>query len=426
MTDQLLEAHAPADFLSRVRALQPGEVARLQGGVAVKHLTTEDGRKGWQVGSPRTYDGTTISYDGVVHRSVDDAVRAAFKESARSTDPESIGGRTRLLTYGGYTLDGASHEVRIADFTTDGKAVVSGGAYGGTRTVDPAKLQRPTPIRYEELNEDAWGGKPGTNWKQVNPEARRRLSGIVRHYMRMAHPFTACVRDNTKRFGKERAERVCAVVKDLGSRTTRWRRGGVKEAEVEAALGRLLEAAAGDVDGLEHMMLLYIAEGEGVQEALSNKARAGDSDYGVRPYTRSMESRWSKRRRSTTASSGDFESKHKRAPAGSATGGQFVRKGDSGEPVRSVQSRLGLAVTGSFDAGTAAAVAAFQRRHGLAVDGIVGRQTALALSGQFERAKAAAPGALGDYTRSLVGRGFRRPRRRAARPERVGGGLLVK
>ncbi len=69
-------------------------------------------------------------------------------------------------------------------------------------------------------------GKPGVNWKQVGAGDRKKLSPLVRHYMKQAHPFTACVNDNTKRFGPDRAKRICAVVKDLGKRSTSWRKGG--------------------------------------------------------------------------------------------------------------------------------------------------------------------------------------------------------
>lgn len=58
----------------------------------------------------------------------------------------------------------------------------------------------------------------------VGPAARARLRGLINYYMKKPHPFTACVRDNTKRFGRERAERVCATLKDIGEGTTHWRK----------------------------------------------------------------------------------------------------------------------------------------------------------------------------------------------------------
>jgi hypothetical protein len=75
-----------------------------------------------------------------------------------------------------------------------------------------------------------------TNWKAVTPEHRKKIGPIVRHYMKDPHPFTACVRDNTKRFGEDRAKRICAVVKDMGMRTTKWRKGPVSEEELQAAI----------------------------------------------------------------------------------------------------------------------------------------------------------------------------------------------
>lgn len=68
-------------------------------------------------------------------------------------------------------------------------------------------------------------GKPGTNWTQVTPEHRKKIAAIVNYYAKKPHPFTACVRDNRKRFGP-RTEQVCAVVKDMGRRSTKWRKGG--------------------------------------------------------------------------------------------------------------------------------------------------------------------------------------------------------
>lgn len=64
------------------------------------------------------------------------------------------------------------------------------------------------------------------NYQLVGPEKRKKLKGLIDHYRKMAHPFTACVRDNTKRFGAERAKKVCAVLTDLEKNTTKWRSGG--------------------------------------------------------------------------------------------------------------------------------------------------------------------------------------------------------
>lgn len=61
-----------------------------------------------------------------------------------------------------------------------------------------------------------------SNADRVGPEARHKLHGLLRYYAKKAHPFTACVHDNRKRFGP-RAEAVCAVLKDIIRGTTKWR-----------------------------------------------------------------------------------------------------------------------------------------------------------------------------------------------------------
>lgn len=86
----------------------------------------------------------------------------------------------------------------------------------------------------------------------VGPEARRKLRGLIQYYMKKPHPFTACVRDNTKRFGSEGAKRVCATLKDIGSGdNTHWRKGGRAKADwLDAAVDAMVAAADGNVDGV--------------------------------------------------------------------------------------------------------------------------------------------------------------------------------
>ena len=67
--------------------------------------------------------------------------------------------------------------------------------------------------------------------EQMNPKAAHQLRGILKHYAKEKHPFTACVRDNTKKFGKDRAERICATIKDQIWGTTKWRGKGDKSGE---------------------------------------------------------------------------------------------------------------------------------------------------------------------------------------------------
>ena len=59
--------------------------------------------------------------------------------------------------------------------------------------------------------------------KTVSPQARARLAGLLKYYAKKKHPFRACVKDNMKRFGPGRTEKVCATLKDLMMGTTKWR-----------------------------------------------------------------------------------------------------------------------------------------------------------------------------------------------------------
>jgi phage I-like protein len=61
----------------------------------------------------------------------------------------------------------------------------------------------------------------------VSPGDKKKLKPLLRHYAKMKHPFTACVRDNRKRFGSH-TEEYCAVLKDLIVGSTKWRGKGKK------------------------------------------------------------------------------------------------------------------------------------------------------------------------------------------------------
>jgi hypothetical protein len=63
--------------------------------------------------------------------------------------------------------------------------------------------------------------------KNVSPADKKKLRGLLRHYAKKKHPFTACVRDNRKRFGPG-TEAVCATLKDVIRGTTKWRGKGNK------------------------------------------------------------------------------------------------------------------------------------------------------------------------------------------------------
>ena len=66
------------------------------------------------------------------------------------------------------------------------------------------------------------------------------ISNLIRHYMKKPHPFTACVRDNRKRFGP-RTEAICAGLKDLATGTHSWRKGGGKVTKADDADAFLAE-----------------------------------------------------------------------------------------------------------------------------------------------------------------------------------------
>ena len=64
--------------------------------------------------------------------------------------------------------------------------------------------------------------KPGT--ADVTAADRKKLAPLLLHYSKMAHPFTACVRDQVKHgLSEDHAKRRCAVLKDLIKGTTKWR-----------------------------------------------------------------------------------------------------------------------------------------------------------------------------------------------------------
>jgi hypothetical protein len=52
--------------------------------------------------------------------------------------------------------------------------------------------------------------RPGTNFTKIPPQNVARLKGIIEHYKGMAHPFTACVRDQIKH-GLSRTTRSAAA-----------------------------------------------------------------------------------------------------------------------------------------------------------------------------------------------------------------------
>jgi hypothetical protein len=107
------------------------------------------------------------------------------------------------------------------------------------------ELELTTPVY---LSEEEWDSYMAVclSAKDVTPADKKKLSGILKHYAKMQHPFTACVRDNTKRFGRERAERVCAVLKDIIRGTTMWRSTERKKNLSESTLNELFQVEIDD------------------------------------------------------------------------------------------------------------------------------------------------------------------------------------
>jgi murein L,D-transpeptidase YcbB/YkuD len=68
-------------------------------------------------------------------------------------------------------------------------------------------------------------------------------------------------------------------------------------------------------------------------------------------------------------------------PAIDSDGRPTARRGDTGELVKKIQTRLLVQPSGSFEGETEAAVRVFQLDHGLVPDGIVGPRTWAALAG---------------------------------------------
>lgn len=142
----------------------------------------------------------------------------------------------------------------------------------------------------------------------------------------------------------------------------------------------------------------------------SNKAQKGDSDYGQ---------------------PGPEDKKHPRGGKGTKEGGRFIKKGDTGSQVATVQKAVGAAVIdGSFQSNTVAAVRAFQKKHGLQVDGIVGEQTMLAIRGRYEQARKATPGAMSrssglSVTNTTRAKAEAKHRGVGVAPKRARGGTLL-
>jgi hypothetical protein len=128
----------------------------------------------------------------------------------------------------------------------------------------PAEDLRKEAERVErELNDERLPDDlPAPEPKAIGGGTRGAIGNLVRYYASKPHPFTECVRDNTKRFGKDRAERICATLKRMGGRKS-------DEAEVDWEQ-ELYDAAGGNVEGLLEMWNDSLtADGEKMDEFLA-------------------------------------------------------------------------------------------------------------------------------------------------------------
>ena len=77
----------------------------------------------------------------------------------------------------------------------------------------------------------------------------------------------------------------------------------------------------------------------------------------------------------------------------------ILKRGLSGEPVKVLQTKLGVTADGIFGPATEAALKEYQKKHGLLVDGIAGPDTFVQM-GLYELVLLA-PGTVGDSVKKL-------------------------
>jgi hypothetical protein len=121
----------------------------------------------------------------------------------------------------------------------------------------------------------------------IPPHARIKLRGILKKYAKSAHPFSACVKDNMKRFGPGRTEAVCATLKDVIKGNKDWRKGAAHASEgdliVDADVLLALDAIS-EIDLQEIFLEARALEEHGTAEAtalLETNGRAELQRWGV-------------------------------------------------------------------------------------------------------------------------------------------------
>ena len=155
-------------------------------------------------------------------------------------------------------------------------------------------------------------------------------------------------------------------------------KSGKTESEaIAAAIGIVKRWAAG---GENVHPEVRVAAAKALAEWEAKKA-ATDAKSAVKTAARSVSEATRGKPHATrsgqAASDPAFEKLHPRGRGGA----WIIKQGHSGNGVRAVQSKLGIAGTGHYGTPTTQAVERFQRQHGLLVDGEVGAQTVAALRG---------------------------------------------
>lgn len=266
--------YAPHEALGRAaRTLARGGALYLGGGVGVERVDDKDDAKRFAVSSSA---GKGTTYIGPLT-----AVTRAYELAGQSTAADSPGGATQIkspaIAARVRELDAQAADTRrqLDRYRREEQSSKGTTLYFNSTSDDSWRARRIPELEAQlrsfaaerkrllagDLSETAVAE---ANWQRVGPEANRKLKGLKAHYAKMAHPFTACVRDNTKRFGAERAKRVCAVLKDLIRKSTKWRKGG--KAKVSEGLALALDQAAARLTAVDSALgegaVFRLAEGE--------------------------------------------------------------------------------------------------------------------------------------------------------------------
>jgi hypothetical protein len=99
---------AHGGMLDRVKSMKLGDTVRLPSGHAITHVATPDGRKVWRADTPSRWSSSGWSL-GDEKRTPEAAVSDAFRLSAASNDPASLGGATRYHSFGRVKVGGKEH-----------------------------------------------------------------------------------------------------------------------------------------------------------------------------------------------------------------------------------------------------------------------------------------------------------------------------